>query len=86
VLKNRLVKYAKLHQNLFIPGIGDLTTTLPPVNKSGKFEMRLFDSGLLIDITVKGVKEIALIPYGNIAGMVLAAEEAKKEDDDDSTG
>ena len=44
---SRPIKYAKLQTNLFIPDVGDLTATLPPIGKSiPGFSMTMEEDGL----------------------------------------
>ncbi len=38
-MSRRKVIYAKLHADLFVPGVGTLGSTLPPPSKSVKLEM-----------------------------------------------
>lgn len=67
---NKVVKYASVHQDIFLPGVGSLGRTLTNdiTGKTRDLKMTLVEEGLLLDI--KGVS--AVIPLPNIVVMVLA--------------
>ena len=62
---NRKVVYLSLHQNLFIPGPGDLGKIVPSQNKTFGCEMVSVPEGVLIKVDLRGKHE-ALVPWGNI--------------------
>lgn len=69
------VSYAKLQTAGFIPGIGEIPITLPPVNKTWHgFHMEYDLSGLTLEIS--GTQ--ALIPPGNIVEVVFEKAAAQK--------
>lgn len=73
-MSKRQVVYAKTHSNIFVPGIGEMTQTLPPANKTVELKMFLTSEGLVLDAARNGVKVEILIPHTNVALMVLAPE------------
>lgn len=75
---SRKVKYLRLHQNIFIPGVGDLGSVLPDPRKSFTVDMVDSGNGVLLDIKPhQSPKVEGRIPDGNIALIVYAPEEAK---------
>ncbi len=72
-MSNRLVKYAKFHQGLFIPGFGTIGDTLPSASKSLKLVMTYSADGLYV--SVNGHE--ALVPPANVALVVFSPEAAK---------
>lgn len=65
---SRPVKYAKVHQDLFAPGIITTGNTLPPVNKHVPgLKMTLEQEGLLISTSAGDV----LVPIANVVLMVF---------------
>lgn len=72
----RKITYVKLHQAAFLPGVGEINSTLPAPNKSHKLDMFHTEEGVLLQINGKE----ALIPWPNVVIAALAPEEkAKKE-------
>jgi hypothetical protein len=70
---SRKVKHLKAHSSLFIPGLGNLTDSLPNQSKSlPGLEMVLRAEG--VEVKCKNI--CALIPLANIQMMVLDPEEA----------
>lgn len=73
---NRKVTYARLHQNAYVPGAGELGNVLPPQSKTlDHLSMTAVDSGLILAFTYKGIHLEALIPSANVIIMTLAKEE-----------
>lgn len=75
----RSVTYAKTHADIFIPGIGSLTQTLPPMNKNIQLEMFLTPEGLLIQAMHMGRRAEALVPHANVVLCVLGPEDSNKK-------
>jgi len=77
-MNKRKVVLARLHQSVHLSGIGDLTTTVPPIGKNIEMEMSLTAEG--VEIFFPKFKRYTLIPLANISMMELAApaEPAKK--------
>ena len=78
-MAKKTVKYAKLHQGVFVAGIGTLGDTLPPGNKSyPKFEMIKVSDG--IDCTVipqppsPQIPVKFWVPSANVANAVYGPE------------
>lgn len=64
----KFVKYMKTHSSIFVPGLGDLGTTLPSASKTLKLKMTDIDTAVLVEANNFKVK----IPYGNISLMQLS--------------
>lgn len=75
----RKVTYAKTHADIFIPGIGSLTQTLPPANKNIALEMFFTPDGLFIKAGFMGRSAEVIIPHANVALAVLGPEEPVKK-------
>lgn len=73
------VSYAKTHSDIFIPGIGSLTQTLPPQTRNVHLDMFQSVNGLLLKASFQGVKAQAVIPYANVVLMVLDPSEVVTE-------
>lgn len=73
-MNNRTVVYAKVHQDIFVPGLGGLGVTLPPQNKTLNLKMFWEDGALLL---VANGREI-IVPQGNIVLAVLGPKEETK--------
>lgn len=65
----RTVLYAKLHQTVHLPRLGDFTATLPPTLKNYGMTMVTTEEGIELEAKhpQTGVKHSALIPWGNVA-------------------
>lgn len=62
----RPVKYAKFHEGIFIPGVGDLGKTLPsPMKTLPDLEMNLEDT--VLEINTK--HQTIYVPLANVAFM-----------------
>ncbi len=73
---NRKVTYARFHQSVYAPGLGELGNVLPPHAKTlDGLTMNSTDHGLIAFCFSKGVKHEFLIPSANIVLMALAPEE-----------
>lgn len=72
------VTYAKLHTNLFLGGIGDLGSVLPPLGRSLNLSME-FDPGVGLYVVahdeVKHARRLALIPASSVAYVIYQEEE-----------
>lgn len=66
----RAVKYVKLHSTVFLPGVGDLTATLPPTTKNYQLELSTCSEGIFIK---RGEVE-AVVPWANVQCAVLGPE------------
>lgn len=77
-LTGRKVKYVKLHTTLFVPGFGQLDTTLPPLNKACDLHMTYQPEGIFAIVTGQNGKIDLVIPWGTVQGAVLFPEEVKK--------
>lgn len=65
----KIVKYAKVHQDIFAPGVGTFGNTLPPSNKHiPGLKMSLEEEGLLLSTPQGDI----LVPHANVVLMVLA--------------
>lgn len=63
----KTITYAKLHgTDAFIPEVGGLGTTLPPVNKTMELKMYAGTNGLELVIAYKGHPIECLIPWANV--------------------
>lgn len=72
---SRIVKYAKVHTNIFAPGLPDLGQTLPPSHKN--VPMTMFDDGTALNVEITGLggkKTEIRVPYGNVQLMVMGPE------------
>lgn len=73
-MSNRIVTYAKLHGgDAFIPGMGNVGSTLPPTNKAWDLKMYYTPDGL--KLSVSGGKIEAMVPLANIQLVVFAPED-----------
>ncbi len=70
---NRVVTYVKCHATLFIPGAGNLDSTLPPKSRTVPCEMKTTEAGVYTKI---GATEF-VVPYANIIVLQLGPEESK---------
>ena len=80
----RKIKYARFHTTLYIPGLGQLDTVLPPSNKTIQgLEMWESTGGVSLSAiagasgagVLAGEKVTMVIPWGNV---VLAVFDGKK--------
>lgn len=72
---NKKVTYARFHQSVYVPGLGELGTVLPPQHKTlDNVTMTSTDHGLHVTSGLKGRGVEFLIPSANIVIMVLAPE------------
>lgn len=72
----RRVSYARMHQNVFAPGVSDLGNVFPPPSKTlANLEMTVDLSGLTAVFYWQGIKQELLIPSANIVIMKLLPEE-----------
>lgn len=60
----KTVKFAQLHSDAFIAGLGSLGTTLPPTGKSYNLSMHATETVLIIE--VDGGKRVVEIPLTNV--------------------
>lgn len=74
-MSGRKVNYAKVHQGIFVPGLGELGMTLPPSNKTLNLNMSKIEGGLLLTINQSGQVWDIYVPDGNVALAVLAKED-----------
>lgn len=72
-MKKQLVNYAKLHQSAFIPGAGELGTTLNTANISVHKRPLMYLNEKGLQVEYPGCTK-ALIPYANIVIMHLGEE------------
>lgn len=74
----KTVTYAKLHGgDAFLPGIGGLTATLPPTNKTINLKMYLAndsDSFLTLEADFKGTKVYGAVPLANVQVMTFVQD------------
>lgn len=78
---NRRVTFARLHQNIHLPGAGELGNTLPPSSKTlNNLVMTFVDAGLVVKFSYNRINSELLIPAANVAVASLAPEEAPVED------
>lgn len=69
-MKKSVVTYAKFHQGIFIPHLGELGVTLPSSSKTiPDLAMHTEEEGMVI--RARGIS--LLVPYGNIVLMALGA-------------
>lgn len=74
---SKIVKYLKVHQDLFVDGLGNLGNTLPHPNKRiSDLHMSLEAEGVLI--STKSVQ--AIIPYANVVVLTLGEPYHKVEE------
>lgn len=66
---SRIVKYAKVHEEIFIPGLGSLGTTLPSQSKTVK-DLNMYTA--VDGLVVKSGSYEVLIPFANVVLMSLA--------------
>lgn len=70
-MKKSVVTYAKFHQGIFIPSLGELGVTLPSSSKTiPNLAMHTEDGGMVI--RANGIT--ILVPYGNIVMMSLGKD------------
>lgn len=85
-MAKQYIKYAKVQTGLFIPGLGEMGTTLPPSKTFSKFVMSLSNEGLLIETAFQNRSETWSVPYANVVLMVYGQKEedasAKKAKED----
>lgn len=75
---SRKVTYARFHQNLYVPGAGELGTVFPPNTKTlENLSMTAEKEGLYISFIYKALKTELLIPLANVSIMTLALLEEK---------
>lgn len=75
---SKQVTYMKVHQDIFVPGLGGLGNTLPPGNKTLAMSMETTEHGVQVDAKgPHGTNHSVLIPYANIVLAVLAPEASK---------
>ena len=76
-LNGRAVTNVRLHSVIYVPGVGQMGTTLDANSSSknglGSMEILKFEDGVLL----KGKTFEAFVPNGNIVCMTLAAEKAE---------
>lgn len=73
---NKKVRYARFQTSLFMPGINELGSVLPPINKQIQdLSMATTSIGLLVSLTLNGQPKAFIVPYGNIIGMELEPEQ-----------
>jgi hypothetical protein len=73
-MAKRIVTYARLHQNYYSPGVGEMKGTFPSTDKSLDNLVMETDerANLELTFTFRGLKKHILIPAANVAGMDLA--------------
>lgn len=76
---NRKITYARLHQNGYAPGVGELGNTFPPQSKTLEgLSMEVAVEGLYMTFLYKGIRQELLVPLANIIMMTLAPEDTNK--------
>ena len=75
---NRIVTYARLQTEAYIPGTGGLGTVFPPPGKTlENLVMTALDSAMYISFNYKGIARELLVPYGNVVLMELSPIEVQ---------
>lgn len=73
---SRKVIYARTHESVYMPGVGEMGNTFPPQSKTlENLVMSISELGLSLYFTYKGVVKEGLIPSANIKGMEVVPEE-----------
>lgn len=70
----RKVTWLKVHQSVFVPGLGNMESTFPP--KSKQYHMDMQESPNGIECSAMGQRFV--VPYANVINYIVAPEEPPK--------
>lgn len=73
--KRRKVKYVNLHSSPFIPGVGELTTSLPPSTRTVDMDMYMDNAGIYVEVRHAAGKYVGIVPYTNVKIFTLEENE-----------
>lgn len=72
----RKVTWLKVHQSVFVPGLGNMESTFPPKSKQYHMDMQEGLNG----VECSAMGQLFVVPYANIINYIVAPEALKAKE------